>query len=98
MSNLIEQIEETTGKRWDDADDQTALATLFGAVARAMGENPHGPKDEYAAGTLLIHQIEQELSGEAARRRAMDAMLAEMLIAGISPDTIGAMCEKDEKR
>jgi hypothetical protein len=40
---------------------------------------------------LLEHQIEQELSGEAERKRQSDQMIADMLLSGISPDTLGVL-------
>jgi hypothetical protein len=89
--DFIEQIEERAGCRWDDPDNPAARRMLFAAVARVMGRNPHGEKDDYAVGMLLEYQIEQELSGEAERKRQSDQMIADMLLSGISPDTLGSL-------
>jgi hypothetical protein len=90
-NNLIEQMEERAGCRWDDPDNPAARRMLFAAVARVMGHNPYSEKDDYAVGMLLEHQIEQELSGEAERKRQSDQMIADMLLSGISPDTLGVL-------
>jgi len=47
-SNLIEQAEALAGCRWDDPDNPNAMHALMGAMARALGTNPHGPRDDVA--------------------------------------------------
>jgi phosphatidylserine synthase len=86
--NLIEQAEELAGCRWDDPDNPNALYALIGAVAREMGQNPHGRADDVAAGMLISKQIADEMDGTAARKRAADEMMAQMLLGGVSPDTL----------
>lgn len=83
---MIERIERETGQRWDDPRG-TALSGLFGAVARAMGENPHGPKDDVAAGLLLQHQM----TPEYAREQAVRQMMADMLAGGMAPADLAAL-------
>jgi hypothetical protein len=46
---------------------------------------------------LLAQQIQDELTGEAARKRAADDMLVAMLTAGMSPDTLGALLGKKKE-
>jgi len=91
MTNLIEQIEDATGTRWDDPDNPAALYSLLGAVAREMGKNPHGPRDDYAVGLSIAFQVEAGLSREAARKRAADQMVVDMLMGGVLFDTLGAL-------
>jgi hypothetical protein len=95
--NFIEQAEARAGCRWDDPDNPAARRVLFAAVARAMGRNPHDERDDYAVGMLLEHQIKQELSGEAERKRQGDQMIADMLLAGMSPDILAALLGRDTK-
>jgi hypothetical protein len=95
-SDFIEDAERRAGARWDDPDNPAGLYTLLASVARAMGTNPHDERDDYAAGMLLAQQIQDELTGEAARKRAADDMLVAMLTAGVSPDTLGALLGKKE--
>jgi hypothetical protein len=90
-NNLIEQMEARAGCRWDDPENPAARRMLFAAVARAMGQNPYSEKDDYTVGMLLEHQIEQELSGEAKHKRQGDQMMADMLLSGVSPDTLGVL-------
>lgn len=86
--NFIERAEQLAGCRWDDADNPNALYALLGAVAREMGQNPHGPRDDVAAGMLISKQIADEMDGTAAQKRASAEMMCQMLLAGISPDTL----------
>jgi hypothetical protein len=96
-SDFIEDAERRAGARWDDPDNPAGLYTLLASVARAMGTNPHDERDDYAAGMFLARQIQDELTGEAARKRAADDMLVAMLTAGVSPDTLGALCGKKKE-
>lgn len=54
--NLIEQIEERTGKRWNDSSG-LPLAQLVGAVAREMGVSKFEERDDIAVGILLQDQF-----------------------------------------
>ncbi len=84
--SLIERAERETGKRWDDPSGDT-LAILFGAVAREMGKSHHQERDDFAAGLLIQHQI----TPEYARQQQSDAMIADLLLSGFSPDALGAI-------
>lgn len=86
-SDLIERMEAETGQRIDSNDgDNLAMAGLLGAMARMMGQTPssYRERDDVAAGLLIRHQM----SPEYARKRESDRMLAQMLTAGMSPDSI----------
>jgi hypothetical protein len=93
-ADFIEDAERRAGARWDDP---AGLYTLLASVTRAMGTNPHDERDDYAAGMLLAQQIQDELTGEAARKRAADDMLVAMLTAGMSPDALGALLGKKKE-
>jgi hypothetical protein len=96
-ADFIENAERRAGARWDDPDNPAGLYTLLASVAREMGVNPHDERDDYIAGMFLARQIQDEFSGEAARKRAADDMLVAMLTAGMSPDTLGALLGKKEE-
>jgi hypothetical protein len=96
-ADFIENAERRAGARWDDPDNPAGLYTLLASVARAMGTNPHDERDDYAAGMLLAQQIQDEMTGEAARKRAADDMLVAMLTAGMSPDALGDMLGKKKE-
>lgn len=81
--DLIERLERETGQRVDDnGGDNFAMAGLFGALARAMGQSNHQPRDDVAAGVLIRHQMTPEYEAEQRSKR----MMAEMLAHGVSPD------------
>ena len=80
IMNLIEQIEEQTGKRWDDPSG-LPLAQLIGAVAREMGTSRFDERDDLAVGVLLRDQF---INGER-RRRSDEALLAMIDLFG--PET-----------
>jgi len=82
--NLIEQAEALAGCRWDDPDNPNAMHALMGAMARALGTNPHGPRDDVAVGALLAHQM----SPRGRARTESDQMLGYLLAMGLSPDAI----------
>lgn len=86
-SDLIERAEREAGCRIDDPDNHGALFILMGAMARALGTNPHGPRDDYAAGALLAHQM----SERGRQEQASKEMMAALLTGGISPDDLGAL-------
>ncbi len=89
-SDLIERMEKETGQRIDDNDgDNMAMAGVFGAMSRLMGQSPstYQERDDVAAGVLIKHQM----SPEGQREQASKDMLAQMLRGGMSPDDIKAL-------
>ena len=86
-SDLIERMERETGQRVDDNDgDNLAIAGLFGAMARMLGQTPpsYSERDDVAAGVVIRHQM----SPEYRRQRESDNLLAQLLVSGVSPDTL----------
>lgn len=86
-SDLIERMEKETGKRIDDNDgDNLAMAGLFGALSRMMGNSPasYTERDDVAAGVVLRHQMTPEYKQQQVAKKA----LANMLAAGVSPDDL----------
>ena len=86
-SDLIERMEKETGRRIDDNDgDNLAMAGLFGAMSRLMGQSPptYQERDDVAAGALIKHQM----SPEGQREKVSREMLAGMLKNGMSLDDI----------
>ncbi len=82
---LITRIERETGCRVDSNDyNNLAVAGLMGAMARALGKNPHSPKDDVAAGILIRHQM----SPEGQAQRESEQALASLLTMGFSPDDL----------
>lgn len=94
-ARFIELAEQEAGCRWDDPNNPAGMASLVGALARAMRDNGMGGpspafqqrRDDVAVGMLLMH----EMSPEGQRQRETDHMLAEMLRAGIGPDTLASL-------
>jgi len=85
--DLIDQLERETGQRIDDNDgDNFAMAGLFGAIARVMGQSPssYTERDDIAAGVLIRHRM----SPEGKREEETDQMIAQLLATGMSPDDI----------
>jgi hypothetical protein len=80
-NDLIERAEREAGCRWDDPNNNNAMAILFGAVARVTGKSKFGERDDMAVGHLILDDI---ANGDA--RRKQNEMLAELLTAGIDPD------------
>ena len=83
-SNLIERAEAEAGCRVDDPDNDEALAILFGAVSRALGQHKFEPRDDFAVGKLLLHEMSPEGKAEEDSKQA----LASLLAMGLSPDDI----------
>ena len=86
-NELIERMERETGQRIDDNDgDNLAMAGLFGAMARLLGQMPpsYRARDDVAAGVLIRHQMTPEYQQEQESKELM----VEMLRAGMSPDTL----------
>ncbi len=89
-SDLIERMEAETGQRIDSNNgDNLAMAGLFGAMSRLLGQSPasYRERDDVAAGVLIKHQI----SPEGQREKEGDEMLAVMLTNGMSPDDLKAL-------
>ena len=92
-SDLIKRLERETGQRVDDNDgDNLAMAGLFGAVSRLMGQSPtsYRERDDVAAGLFIRHQMSPAGQREQADREALAAILR----AGMSPDDIAALSGK----
>ena len=92
-NDLIERLERETGQRIDDNDgDNFAMAGLFGALSRMMGQSPasYTEKDDVAAGVLIRYQMNPEYQREQEGKR----MVADMLRSGMSPDDVGALLGK----
>jgi len=86
-SDLIERLEQETGQRIDDNDgDNSAMAGLFGAVSRLMGQSPpsYRERDDVAAGLLIRHQMTPEYK----RKQEANRLVAGLLAAGMLPDDI----------
>ena len=80
-------MEAETGQRIDDnGGDNNAMAGLFGAMSRLMGQSPasYTKRDDVAAGLLIKHHA----SPGHKREQEGKAMLGEMLSNGMSPDDI----------
>lgn len=62
------------------------MAGLFGAMSRLMGQSPPSYRkcDDVAAGLVIKHRM----SPAYQRQLASDAVLAQLLVAGMSPDDI----------
>ena len=85
-NDLIEQAEAEAGCRWDDPNNPTARAKLFGALARATGKSKFGERDDVAVGLLVMDDI---ANGEQKQRER--DLLALALGIGLSPDDIRAL-------
>jgi len=92
-NDLIERLERETGQRIDANDgDNMAMAGLFGALSRMLGQSPdsYTESDDVAAGVLIRHQMSPEYQREQESKR----MMAEMLRNGLSPDDVGTLFGK----
>lgn len=87
-SDLIERLEQECGCRYDDNDgNNSAMAGLFGAMSRIMGQHSFGPRDDVAVGMLIRHQMTPEYAAQQQSR----AMLANLLTQGVSPDDLAGI-------
>ena len=89
-SDLIERLEAETGQRIDDDDgDNMAMAGLLGAMSRLMGKSPksYRERDDVVAGLL----IRQHMSPEYQQKQEAEALLASLLVGGMSPDDIKSL-------
>lgn len=87
-NDLIERLEAETGQRIDDNNgDNNAMAGLFGAISRIMGQSPPSftERDDVVAGLFIRHQM----SSEGRREKERKGMVAAMLASGMSLDDIG---------
>lgn len=86
--NLIEQLEQQTGQRWDsNGGDNRTTDSLFGAMARALGKNPHRPEDDAVVGALIRH----EMSPVGQAQKEADTALVKLLTMGVGPDEINLL-------
>ncbi|HSG61624.1 MAG TPA: hypothetical protein VLA24_09345 [Pseudomonadales bacterium] len=86
-SELIERLERETGHVIAANDgDNMAMAGVIGAMSRMLGQSPtsYTERDDVAAGLLIGHQM----SPAGQRERESKEMLANLIIGGMSPDTI----------
>ena len=91
-SDLIERVERETGQRIDSNDgDNMAMAGLIGAMSRILGHSPpsYRERDDVVAGVVVRHQM----SDEYKRQQERDALIAEMLVNGASPDDLGKLLQ-----
>jgi len=89
-NDLIERLEKETGQRIDaNNGDNLAMAGLFGAMSRLLGQSPPSYKacDDVPAGVLIQHHMTPEYCQEQEDKE----ILAKMLMAGMSPDDIAAL-------
>jgi hypothetical protein len=89
-NDLIERLEKETGQRIDDNDgDNLAMAGLFGAMSRLLGQSPpsYTERDDVAAGLVLRHRMTQEYKREQEAKE----ILASLLAGGMSPDDAKAL-------
>ena len=88
-NDLIERVEMETGVRVDDNYDNSALAGLFGALSRMMGQSPASYRkcDDFAAGNTILYQM----SPEYKRKQESHKMLGELLAGGVSPDAVNGL-------
>lgn len=82
-NDLTERLEKETGQRVDDGDS-LALAGLFGAMSRLLGQSPvsYRERDDVVARLFIEHQM----SPEGQQERETRDVLASMLTAGFPPD------------
>lgn len=84
-SDLIERLERETGQRIDNNDGNNfAMAGLIGALFRSMNKTSYEARDDVAVGIMIRHKH----SPEYRMKREVDDMLADLMIAGMSPDDI----------
>jgi hypothetical protein len=87
-AELIDRMERETGSRVDaNNGDNPAIAGLFGALARALGQSQHREQDDVAAGVLIRHQMTPAFAEE----QRWESMMTSALAAGVSPDDFHAL-------
>lgn len=68
-SELIERKEKETGGRVDSNNyDNMVMASLYGALARELGNSRHESRDDVAVGVLIKHQKSLEEKQEEVER------------------------------
>jgi len=83
--NLIEQMEQQTGQRWDsNGGDNRTMDSLFGAMSRVLGNSHHRPEDDPIAGLLIRH----EMSPAGQAQKEADTALVRLLTIGVGPDEV----------
>lgn len=88
MGHVIEAHEAYWDERYEDSD--SVMTGLFGAVAQALqGTQYRGDlvSNDIAAGTLVRHQMSPEYQREQEARQ----MMADLLLAGLSPDDLKSL-------
>ena len=91
-TDLITRLEQETNCRVDDNGfDNPAIAGLFGAIARELGQSQHRKHDDVAAGYVIKHRMTPEYHQKAQA----DALLATLLSSGISPDEMKTLIQDD---
>jgi hypothetical protein len=75
-NDLIERAERETGCRVDDPNNNMAMAILFGALSRELGQNHFQEKDDLAAGIFILDEIENGDKREKEKELLVMAMKA----------------------
>ena len=90
-NELIRRLEEETGQRIDEPGS-AAMAGLFGAMSRLLGQSPsaYRERDDVVAGLV----IQNQLSSEYRRKQQADKLLADLIAGGMSPDDAAALLGK----
>jgi hypothetical protein len=84
-NDLIERLEQECGCRYDDnGGNNLAMAGLFGAMSRMLGQHAFDPRDDVAVGMLIRHRM----TPEYAAQQQSKSMLADLLAQGVSPDDL----------
>lgn len=87
-ADLILRAEEEAGCRFDDPERGfDAMALIAGALGREMGLHHFDPKDDFAAGTVLLHAA----SPRGQAQREAERAFASLLSAGVDPDSAAVL-------
>lgn len=89
-SDLIERLEQECGCRYDVNDgNNPAMSGLFGAISRMLGQHAFSPRDDVAVGILIRHRMTPAYAAQQQSR----AMLADLLVQGVSPDDLAGIAK-----